>query len=155
MARDKKPLLDKPQCTLGGSPSHRKLLAEYLVKFTYIKDGRKRSVSSLLLIQPNNQTTNQPTKQTTTMQSRLLLKQAIRTIKTTSAKSKTNIGNAHSSVRFPSVKVNTTMSHTMTNDIKLAAQPSSGGALRKKTKHIPTVSSDNDTVETASPYLRV
>lgn len=89
------------------------------------------------------------------MQSRLLLKQAIRTIKTTSTKSKTNIGNTNSSssIRFPSVKVNTTTSHTMTNDIKLSAQ--SNGANKRKTKRFPSVSSDNDALETVTPYLRV
>ncbi|KAG0662480.1 hypothetical protein C6P44_002271 [Monosporozyma unispora] len=84
------------------------------------------------------------------MQSRILLRTTIRTIKTTSATSKTNLGN---NIRIPSVKINTTMSHTMTNDIK-SLQQSNTNRLNKS-KYSPRLSSDDETLETVTSYLRV
>lgn len=87
------------------------------------------------------------------MYSRILFKQTvIRTIKTTSAKSKTNLGN---NIRIPSVKINTTMSHSITNDIKSLQQSRSTQLNQNRKSHIPSLSSDDESLETVIPYIRV
>lgn len=87
------------------------------------------------------------------MSSRIILKQTLRSLNTTTS-AKTNIINKN--IRIPSVKINTTVSHELTNDIKSLQQSNkrrSSGSSSKN--YIPSLSSDNDTLETASSYLRV
>lgn len=87
------------------------------------------------------------------MHLKTLFKQStIRTIKTTSTASKTNVGN---NIRIPSVKINTTMSHSITNDIKSLQKSRSSRLSQNHKSHTPSLSSDDESLETVIPYIRV
>lgn len=82
-----------------------------------------------------------------------LFKQTIiRTIKTTSVTNKNNLGN---NIRIPSVKINTTASHTMTNDIKSLQRSKRSTSNEDHKTYVPSLSSDDESLETAIPYIRI
>lgn len=59
-----------------------------------------------------------------------------------------NLTASNKRIRTPSVRIKTTSSHDINNDIKIFQK-------RNKKNHIPSVSCDDDSLETASSYLRV
>ena len=82
-----------------------------------------------------------------------LFKQTIfRTIKTASSTNQTNLCN---NIRVPSVKINTTALHSMTNDIKSLQQTNRSPPSENHKTYIPSLNSDDESLETAIPYIRV
>lgn len=82
-----------------------------------------------------------------------LFKQTIfRTIKTASSTNQTNLCN---NIRVPSVKINTTALHSMTNDIKSLQQSNRSPPSENHKTYIPSLNSDDESLETAIPYIRV